>query len=225
MPPLPWQPSRESGDVAVEVKICGITNPADAALAAAGGATYLGVVLSSGPRRIGEDRVAEVVAAAGPVPVFGVFVTLPAEKIGALCSRTGLRGVQLHGGYCREDAARLRARGLVVWRVARLGVDVAGDLEALAADADGVLVEPSVPGVEGGAGVALDLGVACEARRRLSRARLVLAGGLTPDSVADAIRVVRPDVVDVSSGVERRPGRKDPGRLTRFLEAVRDGGL
>jgi phosphoribosylanthranilate isomerase len=77
-----------------------------------------------------------------------------------------------------------------------------------------------VPGVQGGAGVRLDLALAVEARRRMSNSRLALAGGLTPENVGRAIALVRPDVVDVSSGVESLPGIKDHEKIARFLEAV-----
>jgi phosphoribosylanthranilate isomerase len=87
-------------------------------------------------------------------------------------------------------------------------------------DADAVLVEPRVPHAAGGAGVSLDLAVAREARSRLVGFRMVLAGGLVPDTVGEAVALVRPEVVDVSSGVEHLPGIKDPDKIARFLEAV-----
>jgi phosphoribosylanthranilate isomerase len=97
------------------------------------------------------------------------------------------------------------------------------DLDRLAEssrDADAVLVEPRVPHAAGGAGVSLDLAVGREARQRLAGTVMVLAGGLTPETVAAAVTLVRPEVVDVSSGVERLPGIKDPDKIARFLEAV-----
>jgi phosphoribosylanthranilate isomerase len=108
-----------------------------------------------------------------------------------------------------------------VWRVARIGgPEDLDDLADLALDADAVLVEPRVPGAEGGSGAALDLEMARDARVRLRAATMVLAGGLTPESVGAAAALVRPEVVDVSSGVERLPGIKDPDKIARFLEAV-----
>jgi phosphoribosylanthranilate isomerase len=205
----------------VRVKICGLTRPEDAAAAAAAGAAYLGVVFAGGPRHLSAAGAAEVSSAAAGVPVFGVYGDQSVEEILELTRAAGLTGAQLHGEYGRRDAARLRAAGLRVWRVRRIAVP--DDLDALAGaahDADAVLVEPRVTHAAGGSGVALDLAVAREARRRLPGVTMVLAGGLTPETVAAAVALVRPEVVDVSSGVERLPGIKDPDKIARFLEAV-----
>jgi phosphoribosylanthranilate isomerase len=102
-------------------------------------------------------------------------------------------------------------------------IAVPSDLDALREaipESEAVLVEPRVVHVPGGAGVPLDLAIAREARGRLAGHPMVLAGGLRPETVAEALALVRPDVVDVSSGVERQPGIKDPDRLARFAEAV-----
>jgi len=203
------------------VKICGLTRAADAAAAAAAGAAYLGVVFAVGPRRVSIEAAAEVSAAAGRLPVFGVYVDQSVDEILELSCRAGLAGAQLHGPYRRQDAARLRAEGLRVWRVVRIAA--ADDLDALSEavrDADAVLVEPRVARAAGGTGVSLDLAVAREARGRLAGATMVLAGGLTPATVGAAVALVRPEVVDVSSGVERLPGIKDPDKMARFLEAA-----
>jgi phosphoribosylanthranilate isomerase len=93
-------------------------------------------------------------------------------------------------------------------------------LDEATLDADTVLVEPKVPHAAGGGGVPLDLAIGVEARSRLAGMRMALAGGLTPDSVAAAVALVRPDVADVSSGVESLPGIKDHEKIARFLEAV-----
>jgi phosphoribosylanthranilate isomerase len=207
--------------VAVEVKICGLTRPEDAAAAAAAGAHFLGVVFAGGPRRIDVDRAAQIVAAAGPRPVLGVFGTQPIDEILRVCDTCGLVGAQLHGAYSADDAIHLGARGLLVWRVLRLSS--ADDLEQLystAIGADAVLVEPRLAHAEGGAGTPLPLALAIEARQRF-KGRLVLAGGLRPESVGRAVGLVRPDAVDVSSGVEILPGIKDTRKIEQFLEAVR----
>jgi phosphoribosylanthranilate isomerase len=92
-------------------------------------------------------------------------------------------------------------------------------LDEAVPDSDSVLVEPRVPQAPGGAGVSLDFELGRQARNRLA-GPMALAGGLTPDNVGQALIQVRPDIVDVSSGVERRPGIKDPQIIVRFVEAV-----
>lgn len=205
----------------MRAKICGLTRAGDAATAAAAGADYLGVVFAGGPRRVTAPAAAEIRAAAGGVPVFGVYGDQSVDEILRVTRAAGLQGAQLHGDYSRADARRLRAEGLLVWRVARVAdpTDLAL-LPEISMDADAVLVEPRVPGRSGGTGTRLDLALAQAARSRLAGAAMVLAGGLTPESVVEAMALVRPDVVDVSSGVERLPGIKDPDKIARFLEAV-----
>jgi phosphoribosylanthranilate isomerase len=207
--------------VRVRAKICGLTRPADAGAAADAGASFLGVVFAGGPRVVTPERAAEVTAAANGVPVFGVYGTQSVEDILRISRAAGLSGAQLHGAYSRAAAIRLRAEGLQVWRVVRIAAP--GDLDGLsdaARDTDAVLVEPRVPHAPGGAGVSLDLAVAREARARLAGTMMVLAGGLTPESVAEAVALVRPEAVDVSSGIEYLPGIKDPDKIARFLEAL-----
>ena len=206
--------------MAVEVKICGLTRPEDAAAAAEAGAAYLGVVFAGGPRVVTPARAAEIVSAGQGVPVFGVFGAQTEAEILSTAAQAGLSGAQLHGPHGSEIAARLRAAGLRVWRVVRIASAV--DLERLAdfaSDADAVLIEPRVPHAQGGSGTPLDLVLAQGARARLA-GPMVLAGGLTPSTVGDVIALVRPEVVDVSSGVERLPGIKDPDQIARFLEAA-----
>ncbi|HEY3012472.1 MAG TPA: phosphoribosylanthranilate isomerase [Gemmatimonadales bacterium] len=207
--------------MAVKIKICGLMSPQDAETAAAAGASYLGVVFAGGPRAVAPAQAGQVVAAAAGVPVLGVFGEQSVEEILQICGHAGLNGAQLHGPYSRSDAARLRGAGLRVWRVVRIAAP--SDLDALdpaTAESDAVLVEPNLPQARGGAGVPLDLAVAKEARCRLAGHPMALAGGLTPDTVAEALALVRPDIVDVSSGVERLPGIKDPNKIARFVEAV-----
>jgi phosphoribosylanthranilate isomerase len=207
--------------MAARVKICGLTRPEDAAQAAAAGASYLGVVFAGGPRRVSLAKAADVVAASRGVPVLGVFGDQSVEQILSLAQGAGLSGAQLHGLYSHDDAARLKSAGLIVWRVVRIASPA--DLDRLgeaSLDAETVLVEPRLPQVEGGGGVPLDLVIAVEARSRLAGMRMALAGGLTAETVGAAVALVRPDVADVSSGVESLPGIKDHEKIARFLEAV-----
>jgi phosphoribosylanthranilate isomerase len=207
--------------VPVKIKICGLTRPEDVTRAVEAGASYLGVVFAGGEREVSPHRAIELVAVGAGVPVMGVFAEQSVEEILQISEQTGLRGAQLHGAYSRPDAERLRAAGLEVWRVVRIAAPE--DLDAVntaIAGSDAVLVEPKVPLTLGGAGVPLDLAVARDARGRLAGHRMVLAGGLTPETVAEALAVVRPDIVDVSSGVEALPGTKDHRKIARFAEAV-----
>ena len=160
----------------VRAKICGLTRAEDAAAAVTAGADYLGVVFAGGPRRVTAQAAAEVGAAAGVVPLFGVFGEQSVDEILRISRSAALAGAQLHGAYRREDAARLRAEGLRVWRVVRLaGPEDFGILDESMAEADAVLVEPRVAHAMGGTGLALDLTLACEARARLAGGTMVLA--------------------------------------------------
>jgi phosphoribosylanthranilate isomerase len=207
--------------VDAKVKICGLTRAEDAARAVRAGAAYLGVVFAPSPRRVTLSGAEAVVLASGRVPVLGVFAGQQVNEIMRVCRDLGLAGAQLQTHYPLAVAQRLRDAGLLVWRVARLAAP--DDLDGLAdlrQASSAVLVEASVAHALGGTGGSLPLELAREARALLPGHQLVLAGGLTPDTVAEAIAVVRPDIVDVSSGVEFEPGIKDPERITKFMEAA-----
>lgn len=208
--------------MSVDAKICGLTRPEDAAFAAAHGAWRLGVVFASGPRVVTLAQARAIVAAAAGVPVLGVFGPQPLRTMLETVSAAGLAGIQLHGEHPPHVARELHAQGLEVWNVVpvRTGIDLAATLHLAATDANALLIEASAPGGSGGKGIALALDLARAARVAAPAIRFVLAGGLTADSVGEAIRVVGPDAVDVSSGVESSPGIKDPDRLARFLENV-----
>ena len=204
-----------------KIKFCGIIRGQDAAVAAKAGAAYLGVVFAESPRAVTVEGARHVVDAAAGVPVLGVFADQSPDEILRIGERSGLNGAQLHGPYSRADAARLKAHGLMVWRVVRIAVPSDLDLlEDAVLESDAVVVEPWVPQARGGAGVSLELALAGEARRRLVNHPMVLAGGLAPETVGEAVARVRPEIVDVSSGVERLPGIKDPDKIARFVEAV-----
>jgi phosphoribosylanthranilate isomerase len=206
--------------VAVKIKICGLMRPADAATAAQAGASYLGVVFADGSRTVTQEQAGEIVAVSSGVPVLGVFAKQSVEVILQISEQSGLSGAQLHGRYSQSEAQRLRAAGLQVWRVVRIAAP--SDLDSLVSavpESDAVLVEPRVPSSLGGAGVPLELAVAREARGRLAGHPMALAGGLTPETVINALALVRPDIVDVSSGVEREPGVKDHNKIQHFVEA------
>ncbi len=202
-------------------KICGLTRPEDAAAAVNLGARYLGVIFAGGPRQVGAGQARSIVEAAGDIPVIGVFGSQGHAQILEVRDAAGLAGAQLHSGATPELVAHLQREGLLVVAVVRLAGT--SDLDRLA-EMTGLgcplLIEPRVAGKLGGTGVALPLALAAEARTRLAGCPMWLAGGLTPDNVAEAVRVVQPDVVDVSSGVEQIPGIKDHQRMARFLEVL-----
>jgi phosphoribosylanthranilate isomerase len=209
--------------VGVDAKVCGLTRPADAARAVRLGASFLGVVFAESPRQVGTAVARDIVAASDDVPVIGVFVDASADEILRQRDRTGLAGAQLHGDYASAVRERLAREELQVWSVLRVAEEL--DLERLPELADGaavVLVEPRVAGAHGGTGTALPLELAALARARLTETRMALAGGLRPETVERAIALVRPDIVDVSSGVESAPGIKDADLLARFMEVTRD---
>ena len=219
---MPEPSSRRAAEPSpTPVKICGLTRPEDAALAVRLGARFLGVIFAGGPRQVTLDQARAVVGGASQVPVIGVFSSQGEGEILGTCRETGLAGAQLHGDHTPGLIARLEQAGLLVLPVVRLGGPE--DLERLAPFAGPggpVLIEPRVPGRLGGTGVPLALELARAAREQLAHRALFLAGGLTPETVAAAVREIRPDVVDVSSGVEQIPGVKDPVRLARFLEVL-----
>jgi phosphoribosylanthranilate isomerase len=220
--PLPV--SREG----VAVKICGLTRPEDAALAARLGAVALGVVLAPSPRQVSAKRAEEVLAAAPGVARVGVFVGAEAEEIGEAVEVCGLDWVQLSGGSRgghRVGVGVGELRGQGGWGVIRtVHVGGVGDLAMVAAhDADAFLLDaPVQDGRMGGTGRRFDWAVAAELPWEASR--VIVAGGLTAGNVAAAIAALRPGMVDVSSGVEAAPGIKDAGRMAAFMEAVRRVG-
>lgn len=198
-----------------QVKVCGLTTPADAARAHAAGATLGGVVFAAeSPRRVDERQAAAI--AAGPLPLVGVFVNEPIERIIELAGRLALAAVQLHGEETAGQVAALRTAlppATEVWKAVRVADRIA--FEATAADR--VLLDARHPSLRGGTGQRFDWqllqGIA-------ARDRLVLAGGLDPDNVREAQRLGF-GVLDVSSGVESAPGVKDAARLDAFFGALR----
>jgi phosphoribosylanthranilate isomerase len=211
----------------VEIKFCGMTRPEDARHAALLGARYVGVILASGPRKLSDDA-ARVVLAAVPRGMgrVGVFAAAPPEEIVQRAEQLALTVVQLHGEPTPETIARVRARWSGdIWAVRRLeGANIPDGTAELFDVADAVLLDARVEGALGGTGVTLpwaELHARVAAiRPPRSSARLVLAGGLRPENVAQAVAAMHPDVVDVSSGVESNVGVKDHARMRAFRDAA-----
>lgn len=204
----------------VAVKICGLTVPEEARACADLGAWAIGVVFASeSPRRVDAARAAEVLAAVPEgVARVGVFVDAPPAEMAAVARRAGLTHLQVHGG---DPVAAREAAGLPVIE----GVRVDGPAalaRARTSAADLVLLDAAVPGRHGGTGRAFDWDLLEGAP--LGRP-FALAGGLRAETVGEAVVRLRPAVVDVSSGVESVPGRKDAARVRAFVEAVAAAGV
>jgi phosphoribosylanthranilate isomerase len=203
----------------VLVKICGLTSPEDAAAVAEAGADAAGFVFWPGsPRAVAPAAAARIARALPPFVLrVGVFVDAPPDVLRRTADEVGLDLLQLHGGERPTDLAGLPRRAL---KAVRVGAGfVPEDALRFEGHAAGILLDTRSDRAPGGTGERFDWSLARAVRERVSF--LVLAGGLAPGNVAAAIRAVRPDAVDVSSGVESAPGRKDAGRVREFVAAVR----
>ena len=202
------------------VKICGLTAAEDAAAAVEAGADALGFVFVPGtPRCISPERAAAIIAALPPlVSAVGVFVDQPLDEVAAITTACRLQAVQLHGN---EPPAYCRRLSVPVIKAIRVrGPESLAALEGYPAQA--FLLDAFVEGQPGGTGATFPWALAREATRH---GRIILSGGLRPETVAEAVRTIRPFGVDVSSGVERRPGLKDHEKVREFIVAVRRADL
>jgi phosphoribosylanthranilate isomerase len=208
-------------DGGVTVKVCGLTVPSEAAECARLGAWGIGVVFAAGsPRQVGVEQAAEVCAAIPEgVARVGVFVATAPEVIAETARRVGLTHIQVHGDI--DPAAARAASGLPVIQGIRMD-GPGGVARARASVADMVLLDAAVAGRDGGTGTRFDW--ALLDAEPLGRP-FALAGGLTPENVAEAVRRTGPALVDVSSGVESAPGRKDAARVAAFVAAVAGAGV
>lgn len=209
------------------IKICANTSLADAMLAAEAGADAVGFVLAPSPRRVTAEHVAEIVPSLPPqIEKIGVFVDAPLETIVSTVRASGLTGVQLHAAYPSDAPARLKREvgpALRILRVVHFGPEAAEQARSFAADpnVDAILVDSRTATAVGGTGVAFDWAAATQTVFAGGNARLIAAGGLHPGNVAEAIATLRPWGVDVASGVESAPGRKEPEKVRAFIGAAR----
>ena len=212
----------------IRVKICGLKTPADVAAVAASGAAYAGFVFfAKSPRNLTIPAAREL-ALAAPVGLAKVALVVDADDafLDAITEAMPLDMLQLHGHESPDRVAEVRARyGLPVMKA--VGVADEGDLAAVfdfSLVADQILVDAKPPknaDLPGGNGLSFDWRLV--AQRRWLRPWM-LAGGLTPDNVAEAIRLTNARQVDVSSGVESAPGVKDAGRISAFVKAAQMDG-
>ena len=208
-----------------EVKICGITRPADGRVAAQAGATWVGTVLTPGFSRSVDIPTARAVAEAADLPLVILLVDPTLDEAIAAARDTEASVVQLHGREDPDTVARLRAAGpWTVWKAAsvRDAADALNALDRYGAAADGLLFDGWHEKLPGGTGTRFPWRSLAGIRDRFAPGqRFVAAGGLNADNVAEAVSILRPHVVDASSGVERRVGVKDPARVRGFVRAAR----
>ena len=216
--------------IEVRVKICGLTDPANALACVSAGADWIGLNFHpASPRSISADRGAEIASAfADKAEPVGLFVDRPFEEVARIVHAVGLRTIQLHGdeppSYLR-DCARHQptirvVRAFRLTDEASVGRMVAylEESDALGCPPFAILVDAHVPGLPGGTGRSISPEVLDHLP---SHPRLILAGGLTVDNVAGRVARIRPWMVDVASGVESSPGIKDPTRVSDFVGAAR----
>jgi phosphoribosylanthranilate isomerase len=197
----------------VFVKVCGITSEEDALLAVAMGADAVGFVFAPSPRQIAPQKAADIVKRLpSEIVTVGVFRDESRQRVVDIAHASRLRAVQLHGHETSADSHWIRQRVRLIIKAFPAGDPQLEDADDYAADA--FLVDSATPG----SGEVFDWSLAEGAP---SNRRVILAGGLTADNVADAIRVVRPWGVDVSTGVESAPGRKDARKIRAFVEAAK----
>lgn len=195
-------------------------------MAAVLGAAYAGAVFAGGPRRLDATRARAMFTGldGSAVRRVGVCAADPIDDILRLADATALHVLQLHDGATLDRILSLRSGfSGAIWAVVRVrGAEIDRIDEALLTSVDAVVLDTAVDGRSGGTGVAFDWAAAAPAVRDVAtRTPVVLAGGLRPANVAEAVRQLAPSVVDVSSGVESSPGIKDHGLMRAFADAVR----
>jgi phosphoribosylanthranilate isomerase len=201
------------------VKICGLTRAEDVRAAVAAGADAIGLVFhSASPRAVTLDQAARLCALLPPfVAAVGLFVDASEPQVRAILDRVPLDLLQFHGEEPAAFCTRFGRRWIKAIRM-RPGLDLMARAR-IYRDAGGLLLDAFDPVLAGGTGTTFDWG-----RIPASLGTpIILAGGLTPDNVADAIRQVRPFAVDVSGGVESAKGIKDPAKISAFMRGVSDG--
>lgn len=201
----------------VRVKICGITNLEDALMAVHAGADALGFVFcETSPRHVSPGQAAGIIRHLPPfIQTVGLFVNASDAAVNETADACGLDIIQLHGEESPDFCAGIRRRVIKALRVRD-----AASLEPMASyRVSAFLLDAWSPSAHGGTGLTFNWDIAADAARRGS---IVLAGGLTPDNVADAIGQVRPCGVDVSSGVESAPGVKDAARVGEFIRKAKE---
>ena len=198
------------------VKICGITNVADALLAVNLGATQLGFIFANSPRQTSADCVASILEELARchlrncVEAIGVFVNAQEAIINTMVEKTGLDTIQIHGDETPADCLLFPFSWYRALRIASVNdVETLADAQLSKWQCPRLLFDAAVPGLYGGSGITVDA----------AGKEFFIAGGISPDNVAEILTTVQPDGIDVGSGVEESPGKKSVEKLTRlFME-------
>jgi phosphoribosylanthranilate isomerase len=208
----------------VEIKFCGLTRAQDVDEAVALGCDYVGVIFAGGPRNRTLREASEILRDAGKARRVGVFGAPHATELSHYVSSVPLSVAQLHGDSSPRAVMAARTIGVhKVWAVVPVvNGALSDDAEELFLCADAVVLDTRGAHGLGGTGRSFEWQAVADVLQPIRRtAKLVVAGGLNPENVGRAIELLRPDIVDVSSGVESAPGVKDPILMSRFIEAAR----
>lgn len=200
----------------VKVKICGITNAADARLAVEAGADALGFIfVENTPRFVTPEQAAAIIRLLPPfVTPVGVFWDHPTGHVKAVAEACGLRALQLHGDETPDDVAQYALP--VIKTIKASGPQDLARMEPFQGRVAAFLLDSAARWSEGEARQPIEWRLA-----RLAPGPIILSAGLTPDNVAEAIEIARPYAVDVNSGVEAEPGKKDPDKVRRFISEAK----
>ncbi|MBI4764906.1 MAG: phosphoribosylanthranilate isomerase [Deltaproteobacteria bacterium] len=200
-----------------KVKICGITNLEDALLATEMGADALGFIFAESPRRIDPAKAKTIIRSLPPlVKTVGVFVNEDPVRIKEIASTCGLDLIQLHGGESPEISRNLMPHSIKAFRIQN-----ERDLENIKryqGAVRAILLDTFQKGKAGGTGRTFDWALAVKAKE--TGIPLIMAGGLGPENIQEAITTVKPYAVDVSSGIEKRPGKKDPVLMKQLMRKI-----
>lgn len=209
----------------VQVKICGITNPEDALWAVNLGADYIGLNFSpQSPRKISVDMAREIAAGIPPfVKCVGIFVNPSQDEIEKVLKKVPLFAVQFHGDEKRDDLENIKSRFRIqIWKAVRVqDEESVKTIENFLGTADKILLDAWVEGRAGGTGKTFDWTLAQKAKSL--GLPIILAGGLNPENVKDAVQTAEPDGVDAASGVEKdgHPRRKDIDKMKLFISRAK----
>ena len=216
--PLCEDMSQNRDNKMVKIKICGITNIEDAEAAAGFGADMLGFIFAPSPRKIEPEKARDIIHNIPPfVKTVGVFVNEDPAMIKQIMSFCGLDIVQLHGDESPDICQGLMPRSVKSFRLK--DESSLQDISSYCGKARAFLFDTYAENARGGTGKTFDWNLAIKGKKL--GVPIILAGGLNPSNIKEAIAAVKPEAVDICSGVEKYPGKKDPAAIKELMEAVR----